>query len=239
MKSFLIQTINNRVEHDFSFHLIKAIEYNNWFYNEKVYDYILSDNINDYKNYYKQCTPVGSLEFVFKHIEYHHNIDRKIIQPINIPKELLVEEFLKRKVFIANKNDISFSEEKFVKSNTQYKSFMDIVSNADKIPDGDYLVSDVIEIESEWRAFVFRNELVGLKQYIGDFKLFPDVSFIEKMIHSYTQSPTAYTLDIGINSAGCFVIEVHPFVSCGLYGFQDYKRLPLMLLEGYRYLIKG
>ncbi|PDZ93952.1 hypothetical protein CON36_36435 [Bacillus cereus] len=235
MKKFLIQTIDNRVEHDFSFHLIKAIEYNSWFYNEKVYEYVLSEQVGVYKDF----IPVGSLEFVFQYIEQHHHRDKKSIRPINIPHELCIDEFLNRNVYVANKNNISLSGEKFIKSNSEYKSFTDVVTDVNVIPDGEYLVSDVIDIESEWRAFICQKELVGLKHYAGDFKLFPNTSLIEKMIHSYTKSPNSYTLDVGINKDGCFVIEVHPFVSCGLYGFADYKRLPLMFTQGYNYMLRN
>lgn len=53
------------------------------------------------------------------------------------------------------------------------------------------------------------------------------------MITAYTNSPRAYTLDIGINEFGTTVIEVHPFVSCGLYGFHDLKVLPQMFIAGF------
>ncbi|MDA1675649.1 ATP-grasp domain-containing protein [Bacillus cereus group sp. TH152-1LC] len=235
MKKFLIQTINNRVEHDFGFHLIKAIEYNNWFYNEKVYNYVLSEQAGEYKDF----IPVGSLEFVFQYLEQHHHKDKKSIKPINIPHELSTDEFLNRNVYVANKNNISLLGEKFIKSNSEYKSFTDVVSDVNVLPDGEYLVSDVIDIESEWRAFICQNELVGLKHYTGDFRLFPNISLIEKMISSYTKGPNSYTLDVGINKDGCFVIEVHPFVSCGLYGFADYKRLPVMFIQGYNYMLKN
>jgi hypothetical protein len=39
MNKFIIQTINGQVRHDFSFNLIDAIEFNNWYYREKKFDY--------------------------------------------------------------------------------------------------------------------------------------------------------------------------------------------------------
>ena len=59
------------------------------------------------------------------------------------------------------------------------------------------------------------------------------------MIKNYTTSPKAYTLDIGVNKKdGTFVIEVHNFFSCGLYGFSDHKLLPLMFISGWKELYK-
>ena len=46
---------------------------------------------------------------------------------------------------------------------------------------------------------------------------------------SIGDAPIAYTLDVGINDKGTFVIEVHDFFSCGLYGFADVGILPSML----------
>ena len=48
------------------------------------------------------------------------------------------------------------------------------------------------------------------------------------------KSLTAYTLDVGILPNGrTAVIEVHNFVSCGLYGF-DHPVLTAMIANGYK-----
>lgn len=235
MKKFLIQSVNGKIVYDFSFHLIKAIEFNNWFRNEKVYDYILSETIIGYP----ECIPIGSLDFVFDYLEAYENIERKYIKPINVPMDLLNEKYTKRKIEILNKEDINIKNEVFVKSNTNYKKITDVISNTNYLPEDEYFVSEVIDIESEWRCFIYLNQLVGLKHYIGDFKLFPDINKVEEMILNYKNSPNAYTLDVGINSnKEVFVIEVHPFVSCGLYGFEEYNKLPIMMIEGYRFMKK-
>lgn len=233
MKTFLIQTYDNKIEHEFSFHLKKAIEYHNWFYNYKVYDYVLSDSIILEADY----IPVGSLEFVFEYLRKYYN--KTNINPINIPLQLRKHEFLKRNVAFTNRDNIVMTDRKFVKSNTTYKSFVDIISNTSNLHQDNYLVSDVVEIDSEWRAFIHQNTLVDIKNYAGSFKLFPDIQFIEKMIREYDNCPISYTMDIGINDSGCFLIEVHPFVSCGLYGFADYKILPQMFIQGFNHILNG
>jgi hypothetical protein len=73
--------------------------------------------------------------------------------------------------------------------------------------------------------------MVGLQHYCGDFTLFPIVAAIENMIARYKSAPIAYTLDVGVSSVpykSTFVIEVHDFFSCGLYGFMDATKLPFM-----------
>lgn len=136
-----------------------------------------------------------------------------------------------------DKNKINFVDDKplFFKSASQYKKFTDIVYQKDinNMPDDEYLVSSVVDIQSEWRAFIFNNKLVGLNNYAGDFTIFPNIDLIKEMIREYKNSPKAYTLDVGINNSGTFIIEVHPFVSCGLYGFADYRILPQMFIAGF------
>ncbi len=227
MKTFLIQNL----DYDFCWHLVKAVKYQNWFYGEKQYDYIMADMWNDWTTE-KDIIPIGSLEFVFKFLD-------KIPEPINIPEELMTDKFLKRYCYYGSKDDININHPWFIKSTTKHKSFTDIINcmSYDKVPDDDYLISEVVDIESEWRIFVFNGQLVGLNNYVGDFTKFPNVKLIKEMINTYKTSPKAYTIDVGINNNGTFIIEVHPFVSCGLYGFSNYRILPQMFISGFREFI--
>ena len=83
----------------------------------------------------------------------------------------------------------------------------------------------------------FKNKLVGLQNYSGDFKLFPNVSTIDKMIDAYKSAPIAYTLDVGIDEYNTFVIECHRFISVGLYNFSDYRIIPQMFNSAFKELI--
>ncbi len=236
MKTFLIETVDNQLQFDFAFHLVDAVKHQNWLYGEPMYDIVYSEKEDKWN--YKDYIPVGSLEFVFNHIEQYYGKSKDSIKPINIPQELMQPEFLKREVKISNKKDIILSGKHFIKSHDRYKGFTEMVSDITIMPEGNYIVSDCIEIHSEWRAFIIQGKLVGLQNYLGDFTLFPDVPLIKKMINHYKNSPLSYTLDVGINATGTFIIEVHPFVSCGLYGFSDYKHLPIMFIQGFNYLLK-
>lgn len=249
IKTFLIQTIDGRVAHDFSFTLLEAINYCNWHENKKVYDYILTKNTylplnNDgepYKEDLEQIIPIGSVEFVLKYLNKYYNINN--IKPLNIPQELRKPEYLKRWVDILRVNTnntiiIDFgTQPMFIKDNTKIKGITEIFNPVRGYPIGEYLISEVVEIDSEWRAFVFNNRLVGLQNYLGDFTMFPDVELIKKMISDFNYN-SAYTLDVGINDKGTFIIECHDFFSCGLYGFADYKLLPLMFINTWNKLIR-
>lgn len=234
MARFLIQTVNGHIVHDFAFHLVHAIQHQNWLYNQPLYEYRLSEDAGEDIDW----IPVGSLQFVFAYMERHYGIPLEAIEPINIPILLREEPFLKRKVELCSKKDMKWTGERFVKSQDRYKFFTDIVRNPEDVPEGTYLVSEVVEFDSEWRAFVQGGSLVGLQHYVGEFTSFPDVSFIQTLIQAYSNSPLAYTLDIGKTNKGWALIEVHPFVSCGLYGFADYKKLPILFVQGFHWFLR-
>jgi hypothetical protein len=78
---------------------------------------------------------------------------------------------------------------------------------------------------SEYRTFIFRGRLVGINNYAGDFKIFPDVKKINEYIANFNKYKS-YTMDFAITEKGELkLIEIHQFFSCGLYGFFDYNIL--------------
>lgn len=242
MHKFLIQSERGIPLHDFGFQMIEACKYKNWFNDSNDYQYLLTDNFTFVTKASEEVSnfiPIGSVEFVHKFLEGLHNI--KNVKPINIPKELFDYEHLKRCCYIRNKKGMGFLGNRFIKSMDNIKSFTEIINDRDidTIPDGEYLVSHLINIDSEWRAFVYNNELVGLQNYSGDFMMWPNTDSILRMIHLYNDCPPAYTLDIGVNrEVGTFLIEVHNFYSCGLYGFADNRILPNMFEKSFKWILE-
>lgn len=221
---FLIQTVDGQIKHDFSFTLIQSIEYHKWLDPECEMEYNLTD-----EKIYPGFIPIGSVEFVSTYLNEFYN---KIPKPINIPDELIDHIWTGRMIINGTEKDIV--GEKFVKSNDKIKSFTEICSQA---PPGNYQISDVIDIQSEWRAFVYNNKLIGLQNYGGDFDIFPDVVKIKKMIKTYTTQPPAFTLDVAITpDNNTVIIEVHDFFSCGLYGFSEHKYLPFMFSRSFNHV---
>lgn len=246
---FLIQKCSKEVRHDFAFTLLEAIRFNNWFKNrhkrEKItYKFIDTEFDDDkftkleFKPIHRKYVPIGSNQFVIAFLQHFYGITPK---PLNIPTELLKPEFLERFVFNGTEKEIA--GEKFVKSRDKIKGFTEFVDDNIDVPEGNYQISDVINIESEWRAFVYKGRLRGLRNYSGEFTMFPDVELINRIIATYSpNAPIAYTLDVGINQDApievdiqeykgennTFIIEAHDFFSCGLYGFADLSILPQM-----------
>ena len=212
---FLIQTVKGKVVHDFSFTLLESIKYQNWLRGNKS----IKSRFTDEKTF-PGYIPIGSVEFVCKYLSDYFNL---VPEPKNIPVELLNEKWTGRNVINGTEKDII--GENFVKSNDKIKSFTEICNSA---PEGNYQISDIINIESEWRGFVYEGKLVGLQNYSGEFDVFPDVNKIRQMISAYTSQPIAYTIDVAVTGSDTVIIEVHDFFSCGLYGFSNHRILPFM-----------
>ena len=220
----------DELDFDFQYHLRKAIEFQNWKNNEKEHA------IKEYSdfNYEKDCyVPIGSVEFVDGYLNKHFNLQP---EPIQIPASLMEERYTKRECGRTNgfqlMNDFHGY---FYKGLNRYKDPDGGIYNGEEL-DGEkmFFFSEIIEIESEWRGFVFKGELVGLQNYLGDFTKFPNVSLIKEMINNFEEQPKAYTIDVGINDSNeTFIIEIHDFYSVGFYGFQDYNKIPVMFSQWY------
>ena len=237
---FLIQKIDKEIRHDFSFTLLESIRYHNWLENSvemksKFIDYINKYDIKEwrFKDYHNNYIPVGSVEFVLAYME-HFQIPQP--KPMNVPNELI--PYANR--YILNCNHIDLEDiilhKYFLKSADKIKGTAGIFHKGEvEIPAGNYQLSPVIDIESEWRCFIYKGQLVGMQNYSGDFTVFPHVNKINEMIDAFKSAPIAYTLDVGIKKSkffdinNTFVIECHDFFSCGLYGFADHKIYPHML----------
>lgn len=242
---FLIQKINNQIVHDFSFTLLESIKFQNWLQDEKAISYRFlncnDDNVWFFKDFHQHYVPVGSVEFVLSWFK-RFGIDEP--RPVNIPEELNEPFHTKRLIKNGNYMDIEnlVHGKWFVKSADKIKGLAEVLRIDDnhiwKIPAGNYQMSEYINIDSEWRAFVYQGKLVALQNYSGDYTKFPDIESILWMIHRYKSAPIAYTLDVGVNGRDTFIIEAHDFFSCELYGFANHKIYPYMLYRWFQQYLK-
>lgn len=252
---YLIQSDSHGVPvTELGYQTIEACDYYNWYNNtdEASVELLKPDKTRvrlkgrQYAGLYKDIvTPVGTIEWVEKFLG-------KNIHPLNIPKELAKTEFIRRSIGVGSRADIENTmynhkiETIFVKSNTKCKSMIAQIFDIDGIKalsdNQEYFYSNDISdfIESEWRVFVQRGNILDCRMYIGDwYSSKPEKSIIEAMVREYKSCPPAYTLDIaniktsdGIKPV---IIEVHNFISCGLYGFDDKRRILSMLTSSYRW----
>lgn len=247
---FILQ--DYKIRPDFQNELLMSKEYWDWRNIGKEetlktnIDIITEDEINNINKI--QYCPVGSIEFC---INYFNELGIKET-PINVPSSLMDEEYSGRKIkniILDGKNNKEIIYEKFkdkyskyfIKSNEVFKSENNGIYSIDNLDRliGNYQISSIIDnIVSEWRVFVNNRSLVGLKNYSGDPFIVPNRERVEDFINKLNLSIPSYTLDIiCCNNDKCFVLELHKFYSCGLYGFSDYNIYPFMLWRTFNSII--
>lgn len=164
------------------------------------------------------------------------NTMREVFDLINIPQPELdnphecLPNYLGRSVFettfdeIEKYTDFPF----FIKPLRDHKLFTGYVvkSKHDLLqaklrcnPNSKLIVSECVEFVSEYRCFVLNGELVGSKNYTGDFRVIPDYNVIESAIKDYKNQPSAYSIDFGITKDGnTLLIEMNDGFGLSAYG---------------------
>lgn len=191
--------------------------------------------------------PVGNLNYVQKYLETVFKSKEAKMVPIEIPEELyrFTHRFYVKLKGREAKDRYDLSKY-FVKDIDKLKNWNNLLylgSDVSRHIDDDtnYSLSEVVDIVSEYRVFVLLDKVIGCKHYLGDVLTFPDKEQILKMIEAYENNndrPNAYTLDVGVirkdDKYYTVPLEVHSFVSCGLYGFYE-EQLLYMLAWGIKY----
>lgn len=194
---------------------------------------------------YKDYIPVGDLKFVFSFLNYYYNIDN--LNPIEVPDILRKDRYLKRRYEFIKKKDIKYNQMAFIKDISTLKKFnypgyidkeLNIPGNDDTL----FLYSEFINIKSEYRIIVLDDEIQGIQFYNGDCTVFPNVKILREMINLYSLTKghaRAYTLDIAItDKLDTVILEIHPFVSVGTYGYSN-SNLPCLYRLGIDYYINN
>ncbi|MBB5040163.1 ATP-grasp domain-containing protein [Prosthecobacter dejongeii] len=100
-----------------------------------------------------------------------------------------------------------------------FREFRDTIATAHVPPEYPVVCSDVVEFVSEYRAFVLDGEILDLKHYKGDFRVFPDVRVVDNAVSAYRAAPAAYGIDFGVTTDGrTLLVETNEAYSLGCYG---------------------
>lgn len=208
-------------------------------------------SFGDYKDnlytYEEESIPVGTLDFVNEWLNKRFNI--KSMNPIEVPDILRSDKYLKRKYSIIKREDLPKSGYYFVKYVSKLKEFsftglIETLSNEEEkgnsfLKEGLYQVSEVVDILSEYRVFVHQDEIVNIVWYDGKPTIQLDMSLLLEMVGKFSISkdrPLSYTIDIAvIKDRGTAVLEVHPWVSVGLYSYMFGSYLPYAYRDGLDY----
>lgn len=241
MRHFFIQ--KSGLMPDFCCEALRAVEYQNWLQPGSVEALLVEEAPPG------ACgIPIGSVEFV-EGFARAMGCLKSPPRPLNVPGALATPEFSGRSIWKGVTPDLfpsTLPPVVFAKSASRYKGFAGMVPRKDLgqvlAQHGPLDLSAEVEFEDEWRAFVHAGRLVGLHCYTGLFSRVPSRDFIGRAMAALgvsIPSLRSYTLDMGFIGESEAVVEVHPFVSCGLYGFRDYRILLSMFEQGYHWYCRG
>lgn len=202
--------------------------------------------INDTESLVKEeDIPVGTIEFTRRALAHQGYTD--VLRPIEVPYFLQNDRFLNREYRIVLRDELPKQGRYFIKRASSLKSSLPSVEdmgsfNREGYSKSDlFVVSGVLELESEFRVLVCNDDVVGVQYYNGDCLAFPDTAVIREAVTEIWKQrlrgkllPRAYTLDFGVGEQGTSLIEMHNFVACGTYRY-DGSDLPCMYAEGIRY----
>lgn len=142
---------------------------------------------------------IGSIDMMtmlFKNIN-------KFPTPIDFPESIINSGLLNRKITTMKLNDFvdafkRTNKPMFVKP-VQTKLFDGILISKEehlsylKLENCDVFVCEPIEILSEHRIYVYNKKMIYSCNYSGDFKIFPDFDYVDKLINIYEEQPIAYS----------------------------------------------
>lgn len=225
---------------------------------------------NKYLHEYSTCTlkdidkatndkmiPVGTIDFVTKYMSKFNYCNNEV--PIEIPKYLQTEEFLKRDYKICKWDEIPRHGKFFLKDASELKKYGNITDTTymgiddlfNYVPKSKldstlalskehmYQVSSLLPIQTEYRVYVIDNEIVAITNYEGSPLNTPDIKLLQKAIsliqfnEKWLQS---YTIDIAVGRFGTALLEIHNFTSVGLYHALWGSELLYAYVDGINYL---
>lgn len=249
MPHFILQTDQDGLLQEFPNAVRNSCSYQNWYHSYQIYHRqesswtyeLCSDPTQIPIQRLSESVPVGTIEFCEQILKMIGK--EPLIPALNIPVEL--EKYARRKIWRnCSKEDIKNllqgNKKLFIKQQDRNKGFSDIVCHPDHIPeDMRFFVSEIIDVDAEWRVFFDRGKIVDAKPYILDKWVAPNREEVEEMLRVWKDQPPAGTIDIMIGSDGRqHLLECHLFVSVGLYGLDEADVAP-MALRAWRGLIRG
>lgn len=199
----------------------------------------------DFPENYMAAIPIGSIQFVSAFLKIFYDIDEE--PAFEIPEGLRIKEYLKREYRIIKYNELPAQGCFFVKDVTKQRTFSFMGELSDlKMQGGvlydthDYLISEILNVLSEYRVYVVRDKIKCISLYKGDAEVLPDIAFIKNVIQSYkneSEHLQSYSLDIMMTTKGAAIIEMHTFLSLGLYTTKWDESLLTGYIDGINYVI--
>lgn len=214
-------------------------------------------DISDFNE--KGFIPIGTIEFVTKYLSNAYGIERE--NPIEVPKYLQTEEFLKRYYKIVTWDKVPRYGKFFLKDVSELKKFGQVITaeyfGLDEVfgykpmsmfdstlslsKEHLYQVSSVLCIKSEYRVYVIDHRVVNICNYNGDPMMLPDTDLINKVVGKVMLNErhlNSYTIDVAVGDFGTALLEIHNFSSVGLYSTLWGMGLLYAYVDGMEYLLE-
>jgi len=162
----------------------------------------------------------------------------KVDYNLTLPLDLNKDKFLKRKTakiiefktLLHHNNSIKFPY--FLKPINVKTFYPSIIKNENDLAPYEnckhFLISQLIDIVSEYRCYIIDRKIVGCYNYLGDFYQYPNLKLVDQMISEFEDAPIGYSIDVAVlkNGETC-LIECNDGWSLGNYGLEPklYTRL--------------
>ena len=104
-----------------------------------------------------------------------------------------------------------------------------------------FQVSELVDILSEYRVYIIDGQIENVCNYNGSPLIFPDMELVSKANSIYMTKPDyprSLTIDVMVTERGTSLIEIHPFISVGLYSTLWSDRLLNAYVDGIRYVLE-
>ena len=187
---------------------------------------------------YQFAIPIGSIQFINAFFRIFFSIERE--KAIEIPCFMQTDFFLKRQYSIVSGQDLPKSGVFFLKDVSEQRSFSfsgEIEKLREEqptaiIPEHNYQISEVQKILSEFRVYVINMSIKNISHYSGDPTILPDTELIKKAVECYgnhPDCPKSFSMDFMVTSRGTSLIEIHSYLSLGLY----WTKWDTSLIDGY------
>lgn len=177
---------------------------------------------------------LGSIQFIHTALK---KMNQKLPDSIDYPNSL--DSFLGRKIWASTINKIADNPNNwnvFVKPKYDKKKFTgrlinstkDLIGCGDVSQNTEVWVSEPKNFISEWRVFVRKKQIVGVKFYKGDWRCHYNASIIEDAVNQFDNAPAGYSLDFGLTDKKEFLlVEGNDGYGLGNYGlfYIDYAKL--------------
>ncbi len=204
------------------------------------------EDVLSYKFYslYNKVPFIGSIDSITKILESLNKLPVSIDYP-DTNNNFLGREITTTKMddviqqFLINKKPIFIKPVKRKLFDGSVLSTENRISYFEPYLAEEVFCSPVLDIVSEWRAYIHKGELKDCKHYNKDFTKLPDYNMIQVNIDAFKNAPVAYTIDIAILKDGrSIVMEFNDFWSIGSYGL-DPEIYSEMLVDRWFEIIKN